>query len=75
MRGLTGLRGYWRLGLIAGLLVGLMLLARSAASQNPQGVAGLFLFSLFISIGFLLFGRQRFEAAPSTTPADDQHSV
>ena len=72
---LTGLRGYWRLGLIAGLLIALVLLARSATGQSPQGVAGLFLFSLFISIGFLLFGRQRFEAAPGTNQADDQHSA
>ncbi|MGH8716326.1 MAG: hypothetical protein ACREUI_06280 [Burkholderiales bacterium] len=35
--------------------------ANSAQSQRPQGVALLFGFSLFISLGFLLFGNQRYE--------------
>ncbi|MHA6493593.1 hypothetical protein ACX0MV_10165 [Pseudomonas borbori] len=47
----------WRAGAVLALLLGLLLLAVSARSQSPEGVAGLFGFSLFVSVGFLLFGR------------------
>ncbi|HBX55468.1 MAG TPA: hypothetical protein DEH10_08760 [Pseudomonas sp.] len=55
------------------LLLGLVLLASSAQSQSPQGVMTVFGFSLFISLGFLLFGRQRFEVAPQASRVDDEH--
>jgi hypothetical protein len=46
------------------LLIGLTLLAVSPVSHSPSGVLQVFLFSLFVSAGFLLFGGQRFEKAP-----------
>ncbi|MDD0841276.1 hypothetical protein [Pseudomonas sp. Gutcm_11s] len=45
------------------MLLGLTLLAASPYSHNQAGVLQLFLFSLFVSLGFLLFGGQRLEAA------------
>ncbi|WP_137971911.1 hypothetical protein [Pseudomonas sp. F(2018)] len=42
------------------LLIGLTLFATSPASHSPAGVLQLFLFSLFISLGFLLCGGRRF---------------
>ena len=62
----------WRAGLLAVILLGLVLLASSARSQSPQGVIAVLLFSLFISLGFLLFGRQRFEAPPPACRADTE---
>ena len=52
-------------------LIVLTLLAISPASHSPTGVLQLFLFSLFVSIGFLLFGARRFEKPG----ADTQHSA
>lgn len=43
------------------LLIGLTLLALSQASHSPAGVLQLFLFSLFVSLGFLLFGSRQLE--------------
>jgi hypothetical protein len=43
------------------LLIGLTLLAISPHSHSQSGVLQLFLFSLFVSLGFLLFGSRRFE--------------
>lgn len=43
------------------LLVGLTLLAASPYSHSKAGVLQLFLFSTSASLGFLLFGGQRFE--------------
>ncbi|MDO9623322.1 MAG: hypothetical protein Q7J46_04985 [Pseudomonas sp.] len=65
----------WRVGLLAVIVLGLMLLASSVRSQSPQGVIVVFLFSLFISLGFLLFGRQRFEITPAVCRADTEHSA
>ncbi|MDP2245788.1 hypothetical protein [Pseudomonas sp.] len=69
----------WAMGVRAGLLavvpLGLMLLAGSVHSQSPQGVIVIFLLSLFISLGFLLFGRQRFEITPTVCRADTEHSA
>ncbi|MWV16159.1 hypothetical protein F3I16_08860 [Pseudomonas sp. L-22-4S-12] len=44
-------------------LPGLMLLAAGCASHNPAGVVQLFVCSLLISLGLLLFGRERFAPA------------
>lgn len=43
------------------LLIGLTLLAIDPASHSPSGVLQLFLFSLFVSLGFLLYGGRRFD--------------
>ena len=43
------------------LLIVLILLARSPYSHSAAGSLQLFLFSLFVSLGFLLFGGQCFE--------------
>ncbi|WP_043311188.1 hypothetical protein [Pseudomonas sp. ML96] len=43
------------------VLLGLTLLATSPYSHSQAGVLQLFLFSLFVSLGFLLFGGQHFE--------------
>ncbi|MFG0381658.1 hypothetical protein ACF8C6_11985 [Pseudomonas sp. zbq_18] len=51
-----------------GLLIVLIGLAESTYSHSASGVVQLFLFSLFVSLGFLLFGAQRFEAKPPGTP-------
>jgi len=48
--------------LVSLLLIGLTLLACSSHSHSESGVLQLFLFSLFASLGFLLFGGQRFDA-------------
>lgn len=66
---------HWRVVLGIVPLFGLMLLAGSGSSHSPQGVLGLLLFSLFVSLGFLLFGRRRFEAVPASNRADDRHPV
>ncbi|WP_068828324.1 hypothetical protein [Pseudomonas sp. BMS12] len=44
------------------LLIALILLADNPYSHSPSGVLLLSLCSLFVSLGFLLFGGQRFEA-------------
>ncbi|MEK1906461.1 MAG: hypothetical protein AAAB13_11810 [Pseudomonas sp.] len=51
------------------LLLGLTLLANSGQSHSPSGVLQLFAISLFISLGFLLFGDQRFAAPTQETRA------
>lgn len=51
-----------------GLLVGLILLAQNPYSHSAAGVLQLFLFSLFVSLGFLLFGGERFDAEPAQAP-------
>ncbi|MDX5372760.1 MAG: hypothetical protein LPK18_10025 [Pseudomonadaceae bacterium] len=43
------------------LPIGLTLLALSPASHSPAGVLQLFLFSLFVSLGFLLFGSRHLD--------------
>ncbi|UUY07104.1 hypothetical protein LRS11_14855 [Pseudomonas sp. J452] len=42
------------------LLLGLILWAGSSHSHTPYGVLQVFALSLFFSLGFLLFGGQRF---------------
>jgi hypothetical protein len=54
-------------------LAGLLWLAGEQHSQSPSGVLGLFGFSLFISLGFLLFGRQSFPLAEQDKPSDTEH--
>jgi len=44
------------------LLIGLTLFAINPASHNPAGVLQLFLFSLFMSVGFLIYAGRYFEA-------------
>jgi len=61
----------WRVGLAALLIAALVGLASQAQSQTPHGVLGVFGFSLLSSLGFLLFGQQRFDA----NPPDDQHKA
>ncbi len=73
MRGLPQLSTLWRALLALLLLLGLLWLASNPFSQSPNGVLGLFVFSLFISLGFILFGQQRLDPAPSMTSSDDQH--
>ena len=73
MRGLTICFKYWRVALVMLLLLGLLWLASDPNSQSTTGVLGLFAFSLFISLGFILFGQQRFEANPVKSSAEDQH--
>ncbi|WP_220814854.1 hypothetical protein [Pseudomonas paralcaligenes] len=48
--------------LLSLLLVGLTVLAATPYSHSQSGVLQLFLFSLFVSLGFLLFGGCRFDA-------------
>ena len=62
-----------RATLALGLMLGLLLLASCAQSQTPLGVIGLFGFSLFVSLGFLLFGQQRFPSEPGHNSGDDEH--
>ncbi|PTS84127.1 hypothetical protein DBR00_12235 [Pseudomonas sp. HMWF032] len=75
MRGLIHLSTFWRAALALLLLLGLLWLASNPHSQSPDGVLGLFVFSLFISLGFILFGQQRLDTAPATTSPEDQHLV
>lgn len=49
------------------LLVGLTLLAINPASHSPSGVLQLFLFSLFMSLGFLIYAGRYFEAGDGET--------
>jgi hypothetical protein len=67
MAGLTRLISIWRAVLALVLLIGLLCLAIDPHSQSPAGVLGLFAFSLFISLGFVLFGQQRFEPSATRT--------
>jgi hypothetical protein len=62
-----------RTTLALGFMLGLLLLASCAQSQTPLGVIGLFVFSLFVSLGFLLFGQQRFPRESGHTSGDDEH--
>ncbi len=62
-----------RAALVLGLMLGLLVLADNAWSQSPLGVLGLFCFSLFVSLGFLLFGQQRFPSDPAPRQTDDEH--
>ena len=73
MRGLTLCFRCWRVALALLLLLGLLWLATEPRSQNPVGVLGLFAFSLFISLGFILFGQHRFEPNPAKSSPEDQH--
>ena len=43
------------------LLIGLTLFAISPVSHSPAGVLQLFLFSLFMSLGFLIYAGRYFE--------------
>jgi hypothetical protein len=62
-----------RIALLSSLMLGLSMLADSPPSQTPLGVLGLFGFSLFVSLGFLLFGQQRFPSDPAPCQSDDEH--
>lgn len=62
-----------RTALVLSLMLGLLALADSASSQTALGVLGLFGFSLFVSLGFLLFGQQRFPSDPAPRQTDDEH--
>jgi membrane-bound ClpP family serine protease len=73
MPGVTKLISYWRAALALLLMGGLLWLANDQHSQSPAGVVGLFGFSLFISLGFILFGQQRFEPSTTNPSAEDQH--
>ena len=73
MPGLIRLIRFWRAALALLLMVGLLWLASDQHSQSPAGVLGLFGFGLFISLGFILFGQQRFEPSTANTSAEDQH--
>jgi hypothetical protein len=42
------------------------------AQPKPTGVIAVLLFSLFISLGLLLFGRQRFAATPQACRTDTE---
>lgn len=57
------------------LLLGLILLATNAVSHSHAGVVRLFAFSLFVSLGFLLFGPQRFEPPAQAAAAQTGHSA
>ncbi|WP_296127052.1 hypothetical protein [Pseudomonas sp. Ga0074129] len=73
MRGFPRLLSFWRVAIALLLLIALLWLATDPHSQTPAGVLGLFAFSLFISLGFILFGQQRFDASPGATKPEDQH--
>ncbi|MBC9251294.1 hypothetical protein A9179_13550 [Pseudomonas alcaligenes] len=59
----------WRASLPPALLL-LLLLANSGCSHSPAGVLLVFAGSLFCSLGFLLFGRQRFTAPAQEFPRE-----
>ncbi len=65
----TPVQHRWRAVLAMALLLGLLLLA-THSSQTSLGTLGVFAFSLFISLGFLLFGRQTFLRAEQDQPSD-----
>jgi len=48
-------------------LIGLTLFALSPASHSPAGVLQLFLFSLFMSLGFLIYAGRYFETGDGET--------
>ena len=56
--------------LAATCLIGLLWLANR--SHSPVEVLGLFAFSAFISLGFLLFGQQRFAQPGGNTAEEDE---
>ena len=49
------------------LLIGLTLFSITPASHSQAGVLQLFLFSLFVSLGYLLHGGRYFEAVEKET--------
>ena len=51
-----------------GSLIVLIGLAESTYSHSASGVLQLILFSLLVSLGFLLFGTRRFEAKLPSAP-------
>jgi len=63
----------WRAVLALLLMVGMLWLASDQYIQNPAGVLGLFGFGLFISLGFVLFGQQRFEPSTANPSDKEQH--
>lgn len=73
MPGFIRLIRCWRAALALLLLVCMFWLANDQHSQSPAGVLGLFGFSLFISLGFVLFGQQRLEPSATKSSAEDQH--
>ncbi|HZX15461.1 MAG TPA: hypothetical protein VFF22_01155 [Pseudomonas sp.] len=73
MAGLIRLIRCWRAALALLLLAGMLWLASNQHSQSPAGVLGLFGFGLFISLGFILFGQQRFEPISAKPSGEDQH--
>jgi hypothetical protein len=73
MHRLTWLTTFWRAALATLLLAGLLWLASKPHSQSPEGVLGLFAFSLFIAVGFILFGDERFEKNASSTSAKTEY--
>ena len=75
MPGVIRLISCWRAALASLLLASMLWLASDEHSRNPAGVFGLFGFGLFISLGFILFGQQRFEPSTANTSAEDQHLV
>ena len=75
MPGVIRLISCWRAALALLLLASMLWLASDEHSRNPAGVFGLFGFGLFISLGFILFGQQRFEPSTANTSAEDQHLV
>lgn len=68
----TSVQHRWRAVLAMALLLGLLLLATHSSSQTPLGTLGVFAFSLFIFLGFLLFGRQTFPRAEQYPPSDPE---
>ena len=73
MPGLIRFMKCWRAALALLLLAVMLWLASDQHSQSPLGVLGLFGFGLFISLGFVLFGQQRFEPSTTNPAAEDQH--
>jgi hypothetical protein len=71
----TPVQHRWLAVLAMALLLGLLLLATHSSSQTPLGTLGVFAFSLFISLGFLLFGRQSFPRAEQDQPSDPEQQA
>ncbi len=57
------------------LLLALILWAGSSHSHTPDGVLQVFALSLFFSLGFLLFGGQRFTEARQERRQRARHSA
>ncbi len=73
MSGVIRFISCWRAALAVLLSAGMLWLASDQHSLNPAGVLGLFGLGLFISMGFILFGQQRFEPSTANPSAEDQH--